>query len=528
MRHTFVLVAAAWVAVGLGLGACDADVSNGLGMQEDCQNGVDDDGDGATDCADADCHGHAYCLEYHEYTCGNGADDDGDGLVDCDDPDCTQTQECDPDHEWACLDGQDNDDDGLTDCADPDCEGACEEVCDDGVDNDGDGSVDCADSDCAWLDACVSGEELCRNGVDDDGDGLADCEDPDCADSQACVLLEICIQNGVDEDGDGLADCADPDCFESPYCLELLCDDGQDNDGDGLIDCDDHLDCDGLTGCVPSTSCEPAEPVLCGDLISDSTAGRLDNFGSYPCLAEASPGGERYYLLQRTPGQAVIVGLYNLSSGEDLQLVVTSSTGQVAGCDPGAPCAVATGDPIADQEVILDGNSGSNVWIIVDSATLDGGPFDLEITCFTEHELVCDDGLDDDLDGDVDCMDTDCISDAICSSYWVDAGIECQSSGECAPSPQHFCLQPPGIPGMNGFCSRDCSPVGTLGGICDTGDPSMPGYCFPDDGGGSVGFCAYPCGPGFPGHVCPATWICINPETGSTTGVYLGACVPSP
>ncbi|MEN9787930.1 MAG: hypothetical protein RLZZ299_3194, partial [Pseudomonadota bacterium] len=28
---------------------------------EDCGNGSDDDGDGSTDCSDADCYGSSYC-----------------------------------------------------------------------------------------------------------------------------------------------------------------------------------------------------------------------------------------------------------------------------------------------------------------------------------------------------------------------------------------------------------------------------------------------------------------------------------
>ncbi len=52
---------------------------------EDCFNGVDDDGDGLTDCADGDCSGSPSCIESN---CANSIDDDGDSLTDCDDPDC--------------------------------------------------------------------------------------------------------------------------------------------------------------------------------------------------------------------------------------------------------------------------------------------------------------------------------------------------------------------------------------------------------------------------------------------------------
>ena len=56
---------------------------------EICDNGLDDDGDGATDCVDSDCPA---CPEI----CDNGADDDGDGAADCDDDDCAEAESCQP------------------------------------------------------------------------------------------------------------------------------------------------------------------------------------------------------------------------------------------------------------------------------------------------------------------------------------------------------------------------------------------------------------------------------------------------
>ena len=94
--------------------------------------------------------------------CDNGIDDDGDGLTDCADADCAADPACaPPPPAEVCNDGIDNDGDGATDCADADCaaDPACApppaEVCDDGVDNDGDGATDCADADCAADPACA-------------------------------------------------------------------------------------------------------------------------------------------------------------------------------------------------------------------------------------------------------------------------------------------------------------------------------------------------------------------------------------
>ena len=65
----------------------------GLGPEFDCTDGVDDDGDGDTDCADFDCFGNAGCALAQETSCDDGQDNDGDGLVDCDDCDCDCTPE---------------------------------------------------------------------------------------------------------------------------------------------------------------------------------------------------------------------------------------------------------------------------------------------------------------------------------------------------------------------------------------------------------------------------------------------------
>jgi hypothetical protein len=135
-----------------------------------------------------------------EVDCGDGVDDDGDGATDCADPDCAGDPACGPrPPEADCDDGADDDGDGATDCADPDCAGdpACgprppEADCDDGADDDGDGATDCADPDCAGDPACgpPSSEADCDDGADDDGDGATDCADPDCAGDPACGPVE--------------------------------------------------------------------------------------------------------------------------------------------------------------------------------------------------------------------------------------------------------------------------------------------------------------------------------------------------
>lgn len=89
-------------------------------VPEVCTDAIDNDGDGAIDCADTDCA--AQCVVTTETACSDGLDDDGDGLKDCADPDCLGIGICMPENVTAsCSDGVDNDGDGLVDCADPGC-----------------------------------------------------------------------------------------------------------------------------------------------------------------------------------------------------------------------------------------------------------------------------------------------------------------------------------------------------------------------------------------------------------------------
>jgi hypothetical protein len=185
------------------------DVSQSTGCAEDCDNGLDDDLDGLTDCSDEDCWTEPLCCDL-----------DGDGSfateclgTDCDDTDPTVyggapedggtgTQngdgldnDCDGDIDENTLDS-DDDGDGFTendgDCNDtnPNIHPDAEEILDNGLDDDCDGFTDSNTTD-----------------FDDDGDGLSE-EEGDCDDTNANVSsnLEEIPDNGIDDDCDGEID----------------------------------------------------------------------------------------------------------------------------------------------------------------------------------------------------------------------------------------------------------------------------------------------------------------------------------
>jgi len=85
-----------------------------------CDDGVDNDRDGATDLADRGCASATDATERSAgVACDDGFDDDGDDLVDVLDPGCANAQSTT--ESPACNDGADNDGDRLIDGVDPDC-----------------------------------------------------------------------------------------------------------------------------------------------------------------------------------------------------------------------------------------------------------------------------------------------------------------------------------------------------------------------------------------------------------------------
>ena len=158
----------------------------GFEFGQACNDGVDNDGDGAVDGSDPDCQAAARWG-------GNGVDDDADGQID--EPDewaifqpagACQRQQCPNIQRWARL-GPVN---TSSECAiEVSCGVAeyfwrgCYTECNNGLDDDGDGAVDMNDNECLSPQHATEGDDtpMCADGIDNDGAQGADLVDPSCS-----------------------------------------------------------------------------------------------------------------------------------------------------------------------------------------------------------------------------------------------------------------------------------------------------------------------------------------------------------
>lgn len=178
----------------LGTELCEAQA---MPSPERC-NQLDDDCDGQTDegfdlmtdvancsacgraCASGTLCRAATCVEAR---CDDTIDNDSNGKTDCDDAVCFGV-DCNTQRAPASRCGfapfipdAGEADGGATDGGSPD---AGE-----------DGGVDAGTIDGGFVRGCFRPEAACGDGFDNDGDGLADCADPDCA-NQVCFTGQVC------------------------------------------------------------------------------------------------------------------------------------------------------------------------------------------------------------------------------------------------------------------------------------------------------------------------------------------------
>ncbi|MEC9477265.1 MAG: hypothetical protein VX764_09525 [Planctomycetota bacterium] len=302
------------------------------------------------------------------------------------------------------------------------------EVCDDGADNDSDGAIDCFDTDCAGVPPCGAEAGQCDDGVDNDADGTTDCCDVDCLGDPVCVEADAAAcADGIDNDCDGTVDCADADCAGIGLCGAEICDDGFDNDGDGLIDCFDVADCLGTPACPAATNdeCVDADEILIAGAgtytaFMDSTSASLgaDPLPTIPCNVMGAFDNDIWFSF--TPDVDMVMEVHTCDPGGwDTDLAVYQ----------GADCATMTELACDGDSAILAGcqgfyshiqfmsvTAGETYKIRVGSWGAGGnGVGTLTLIGVVPSAEDCTNGVDDDLDGAIDCLDPDCFADPSCS-----------------------------------------------------------------------------------------------------------------
>jgi len=301
-------------------------------------------------------------------------------------------------------------------------------------------------------DGRTEGAETCDDGNTDDGDG--------CSRFCRLELVELC-DNQTDDDENGWIDCLDPACVGDPACDGEICGNGRDDDENGDIDCDDaaclhHVSCQGAEDCDNhldddgdgDTDCEDAAcggHPLCGacDPTDDATAMVGDAFvlprneqslvRSGPCWASADP---------------VWVFRLRLTEPAGLRLTLSAQDGFLFFAreeDPDGTCGL---DTLACLQPVHTGSLARTLLPpgVYRFTAPAGQAVSFELVAPVYE--VCDNGFDDDLDGDVDCEDPDCAAAAVCLPELcdndldddLDGDVDCEDT-ECAAAcaPDEVC-----------------------------------------------------------------------------------------
>ena len=229
----------------------------------------------------------------------------------------------------------------------------------------------------------VLNETNCSDGIDEDQDDLTDCCDEDCAQDDFCQIEDLCI-NGGDDDCDGFVDCDDGDCHAQEICFGLSCDFPLVvNEGIEVTGLDDGL-----------------ELVYQGD-----TTGMGNHFtGS--CSVASQGASDAVWMFELADQMDVTVSHDYADFGYPaLYLFKDGCEGEEVGCaTETADAAVVSAmlEPGA-YHVVVDGDFAG-----------DAEPYTLTFLFQTPTETECYNGLDDDNDGVPDCLDDDCIDAPQC------------------------------------------------------------------------------------------------------------------
>jgi hypothetical protein len=193
-----------------------------------------------------------------------------------------------------------------------------------------------------------------------------------------------------------------------------LCANEIDDDGDGLVDCKDP-DCTGVVGC-PGPVCSPDENV--GALVPEGPTAQVqavtsnnNNDQTVPC---ALGGGKDVVIeLQLTEVSGLAI---SCTQTGDHVLGLFVAGGPRAPCDETPTnCADLKTGPFGCDFIFPNLQPGSYYMVVEAFRPGAEGTVDLFLAAVPDHaQEICNNNVDDDGDGKVDCQDSNCSTEPIC------------------------------------------------------------------------------------------------------------------
>ena len=381
-----------------------------------------------------------------ESNCADKKDDDQDGRIDCEDEDCAIDTAC----KVACAAG-------TADC-DKDSVNKCEVNVNTDVNNCGVCGTKCLTEQTCQAGKCVTlppvKEILCTDAKDNDGDGQVDCADNDCITNDVCALYctseKYCVERQL---GDS---CVANKCTSKPTIVSL---DKCQGVGYNWVEGQSYKLMNDIKLDATSAVClQPTKSKITLDCNNKKISGNNGvgifleqlngvsikncNIANFKIGINVAGGKNNTFInnylvnnketgivLQGTTGAVLQKNNISLNGNDGVSLlnsVVSSSTGIVFTnnliCWNNKNKGSMYGDFNCGNPAFKNSASGvgnmldpsidcADIWPRAEKTTK-GCPVQAKITSVE----ICTNSIDDDVDGKVDCLDSDCASNANCKT----------------------------------------------------------------------------------------------------------------
>jgi hypothetical protein len=189
-----------------------------------------------------------------------------------------------------------------------------------------------------------------------------------------------------------------------------------DDDDNGLIDCDDPT-CFGVGQCG-APACKPDVDLGTFDIGTTRTT-TLDTTGGSDLYHDCGKGNGKERVIRFTLNQPMALGLDCQDKGSHVfelsqQLMALDKCNE----HPASGCADPETLPFGCNFSIPSLQPGTYNFIVEAFQPGDEGPISITFTGIREIiREICDNGIDDDMDGAADCMDRKCVANAVCERF---------------------------------------------------------------------------------------------------------------